>query len=185
MKVWELRQRRICVPRRKLVISGWRILCRKDLHDLCHSPYKGIPKSFQIHHQYKQPQGVQLSVTRWLSIIIFWVNLRSSAATTPYNASQLALIAVKLSAIRDFQMGNQHICLVLLWTWEKCSRNAWNEQTSSGDIMKRTQTFEWLSQLTKLLLKNESLQIIPPPCHRDKNNEMVANSSMKTNKISF
>jgi len=34
----------------------------------------------------------------------------------------------------------------------------------------------------KLLLKNESLQIIPPPDHRDKNIEMVANSSMKTNK---
>jgi hypothetical protein len=37
----------------------------------------------------------------------------------------------------------------------------------------------------KLLLKNESLQIIPPPGHSEKNIEIVANSSMKTNKISF
>jgi len=78
------------------VTSGWKILCIKELHDLCHSPYKGISKSFQIHHQYQQPQDVQLSVTRWLSVTIFWVNLWSSAATTLYNASQLVLIAVKV-----------------------------------------------------------------------------------------
>jgi len=38
-------------------------------------------------------------------------------------------------------------------------------------------------QVQKLLLKNENLQIIHLPGHRDKNIEMVANSSMKTNKI--
>jgi hypothetical protein len=92
--------------------------------------YENVSKSFLPHRKDRKRQEVQLRVSRYCSIAVFWVSLVTLAAITLCVASYGCLLCV-LSASHDFIVEEQSIHVTFCFQlgingiWK-----AWNAQNS-------------------------------------------------------